>query len=339
MAMRRKVRHLVCGMCLLATALTVAPAWAEEANKRLAADALFEQAKKLLKDGKTKAACLKFDASQKLDASVGTLLFLGDCYERLGRLSSALASFTQAVKLAEAKKDKRRKVAAVRRVALEPRVSKVRVAVADGNTEKEGFLLRKNGAAFDAASMKDSVMVDAGRYEFEAMATGHTTWSKTIDVEDGGAEVVVRVPLLEPREAQENDAASTGPSASTGARDWGPLAITGAATAGAGVVTMVVGGVFGGLAISANSASLQPDKCRTATLCTPEGLELRDEAKGHATASTIGFVVGGVLAATGTTLFFLDSPLNDDGASAETNVSFAPSALPYGAGIMMRGAW
>src|SRR5512139_3095133 len=61
-----------------------------------AAEALFLQGGKLKAQGKIEEACNKWAASQRLDPAVGTLLFLGDCYEALGRTASAWATFTEA---------------------------------------------------------------------------------------------------------------------------------------------------------------------------------------------------------------------------------------------------
>ena len=52
------------------------------------AEVLFRDGKKLLKAGKLAAGCDKIEASERLESSVGTLLNLGDCRERLGRLAS-----------------------------------------------------------------------------------------------------------------------------------------------------------------------------------------------------------------------------------------------------------
>src|SRR5688572_7702878 len=62
-------------------------------ERNAAAQALFEQAKALVAQGKVEQACPKFEESQRLDPGVGTQFNLADCYERTGRLASAYTTF------------------------------------------------------------------------------------------------------------------------------------------------------------------------------------------------------------------------------------------------------
>jgi serine/threonine-protein kinase len=66
---------------------------------------------------------------------------------------------------------------------------------------------------------------------------------------------------------------------------------------GIGVAGVAVGSIFGLRAIDRNHASLEA--CRTKTLCSEEGVKLRDEAQAAATLSTVGFAVGGLSLAGG----------------------------------------
>ena len=61
-----------------------------------AAEALFREGRALIKHGKLAAGCDKLEASEKLESSVGTLLNLGDCRERLGKPATAWAAFRKA---------------------------------------------------------------------------------------------------------------------------------------------------------------------------------------------------------------------------------------------------
>ena len=65
------------------------PAFAQSGSNKAAAEALFSEGRSLASAGKCDEAIPKFQASQKLDPGIGTLLNLADCYEKVGRTASA----------------------------------------------------------------------------------------------------------------------------------------------------------------------------------------------------------------------------------------------------------
>jgi hypothetical protein len=94
--------------------------------------------------------------------------------------------------------------------------------------------------------------------------------------------------------------------------------------------------VFGLQAKSKNDEALQPQNCRTSSLCTPNGLSLTNDARNAATLSTIGFIAGGTLVAAGVVLW-IAAPRSS--APATGAVRVAPEvARDYG-GITVAGAW
>src|SRR5690606_40388855 len=75
---------LRCGV--VALGISLAPlSWAQGANDKAAAEALFDEGVKLLKDGKYEEACRKLETSQRVDPGIGTLIYLGECYKKAGR--------------------------------------------------------------------------------------------------------------------------------------------------------------------------------------------------------------------------------------------------------------
>src|SRR5689334_20626402 len=71
------------------------------AADKAAAEALFDEGVKLLQKGKYEEACKKLEASERVDSGIGTLLYLADCYEKLGKTASAWATFRAAASKAQ----------------------------------------------------------------------------------------------------------------------------------------------------------------------------------------------------------------------------------------------
>jgi hypothetical protein len=328
-------------LSLVLVGLLVAPhAHAQGASgaDKAAAEALFKQGKKAFDAGKHAQACGKFDASHKLDPAVGTLLFLGECNERQGKTASAWAAFTEAAALAGRRKDQKRKeLAQVRVSALEPQVSKLMVMVSDPAPQ---LSIRRDGVVLPEPSWGEALPIDPGEHAVEASAPGKKVWMSSITVADGGETFTVNIPTLQDLNSGGPGPApvpTPGPRPESGGDQGGggsgsALRITGLTVAGLGVVGVVVGSVFGVLAKGSNDDSLEA--CRTETLCSPEGLALRDDAKTQATVSTATFIVGGVLLAGGLTLFFL-APDDEGSPEVALDATFGPGQT----GLTLRGSF
>jgi len=140
--------------CLSALTIALAPhlARADETSDKAAAEALYQLAQQLMSAGDYANACPKLDASNALDPGVGTLLLLGDCQEKLGKLASAWAAFREAAQLAGTRNDaERARVAEIRAAALKPRLVTVVYEVDRGN-DLTGFELRQSGTLISKAS-------------------------------------------------------------------------------------------------------------------------------------------------------------------------------------------
>jgi hypothetical protein len=110
---------LVCSLAFMTAATNAF------ANDPVAADALYQAGKQLVTEKKYAEACGKFDASYKLDPTLGTLLNLADCYEKAGRIATSWATWGAAMEQAQRDKDPRYDFAKDRRDALSPRLPKV----------------------------------------------------------------------------------------------------------------------------------------------------------------------------------------------------------------------
>jgi hypothetical protein len=111
---------------------------------------------------------------------------------------------------------------------------------------------------------------------------------------------------------------------------WSGQRIAGAALGGAGVVGIAVGAAFGAIALGKNSQSNADGHCHDGNVCDSTGFALRHDARSAGTASTVGWVAGGVLLAGGAATFFTAS-LTGPRSNAAVVVG------PLGIGV--RGAW
>src|SRR6188768_4533635 len=97
------------------------PAHAEAgAAQKAAAESLFDDGLKAMKSGHFAEACPKLEESERIDPAIGTLLYLGECYEKTGRTASAWATFREAASLANTSNQAdRARVASARAQGLE----------------------------------------------------------------------------------------------------------------------------------------------------------------------------------------------------------------------------
>ena len=139
--------RLFLGFMLLGLlALTPQRADAQSTGSQAAAEALFREGRRLMEEGNYDEACPKFEASNRLDVAVGTLLNLGVCWEQGGRLASAWATFLEAAALAaRTGSPEREQLARSRAAELESRLIRVRVIV--DSPARGGYSLRSANRA------------------------------------------------------------------------------------------------------------------------------------------------------------------------------------------------
>ena len=95
-----------------------------------AAEVAFDEAVALTEKGQYKEACSKFEESDRLDHAMNTLYNLADCYEKLGRITSAWEAYSKVTNEArQAGKDALKKDAQDRADKLKPRISTLTIAV------------------------------------------------------------------------------------------------------------------------------------------------------------------------------------------------------------------
>lgn len=272
---------------------------AARAGDAAGAEVLFTEGKRLAEEGNYPAACPKFEESQKLDPGIGTLYRLADCYEHVGRTASAWAAFVEVASAAKSSGQQARAEDAKKRASeLEPSLAKLVVRVQAPDTP--GLVVKRGEVVVGRAQWNVPMPVDPGPVPVEAAAPGHKTWHGTVEV-GARATAQLDVPSLEKEAAV---APATIPASGERPADtgWGTHKTLALAAGAAGVVGFGVGTIFG--LISASKGSAADKHCDEQNFCDDaEGLSLKQDAITAGNVATVGFVAGGVLAATGVVLW------------------------------------
>jgi hypothetical protein len=280
------------------------------------AEALFRDGRSLIKAGKLAAGCDKLAASERLETSVGTLLNLGDCREKQGRLASAWAAFRKAEGMARRTggDDRRQAEAGRRAAALEPRLSKLVIDVAD---RADGEVVRRDDEIVDEAAWNTPLPVDPGRTTITAEAPGRQPWRTTVAIEAGVPRRLVEVPRLAPVEPVASEAAAPWPpprpelvqrpAAPPPLRGtWTATRAVSAVLAVAGAGALGAGIYFG---VRANDLADRADARCPGTACDdPEGLRLNDQARTAASRANVLYIAGGAAVASAAVLWLVGGP-------------------------------
>jgi len=200
--------HTAFVSALLAVLSFVCPAIAQDAassavgvsseRDAVVAQSLFERGRELMEEGDYAQACPLLAESQKLDPGGGTLLNLGICYEREGRLATAYSTLNRAVSQAiRDGRDERQAVARERLDAIRPRLSKIVVIVSDAS-RVPGLSIRLDGVALGRAAWGTGSAADRGEHEVLVEAPGHEPWRTRVNITDEASTSEVRVPVLTP---------------------------------------------------------------------------------------------------------------------------------------------
>ena len=323
---------LAMGSTIVAAPMT---ARAQSAEDKAAAQVAFEEGKRLMGAQAYAEACSKFSESVRRDPGLGAMLGLADCYEKNGQTASAWAEFLEAAGAAARKGDRREALARENASRLEPLLSRVVVRVSP-NADVRGLAVKRDGVEIGRALWGEAVPVDPGVHSVSASAPGWKDWQTSIEVPAKSGAQTVTVPRLEPAPVAAPAAApapsTPPPAAEATSTDRGRTQrMVGLGVAGAGVVGVVLGAIFGLDAKSKLDDSNGPGHCDTNDACDGYGLQKRSDAKSSALVSTVSFVVGGVALAGGAALWFTAPK------TGTARVGLTPA--PAGTGVGVVGVW
>jgi len=295
--------RLLASIAAISLAL-VAPARAQSPE----AESLFEQGDALMNQGKLAEACDAFDASNKIEARAGTLIRLGDCREKNHQIASAWSAYKDA--LTRVKDEKKKQIATDKVASLAPRLSYLRINVANPIA---GLEITRAGHVLAPAEWNHPLPIDGGTYAISVRAPGYSTWTSSVVVPDEHGQIVVDVPALAVDKTATTSVAVPGklpPPPPSESSSWTGKRKAAVAMAGVAVLAGVGGIVLGNMAkgkqddadkLCPGMICPQPGDVMTATNAIHDGQSLALDAN-------IAFGVAGAAAITAGILWFTGAP-------------------------------
>jgi tetratricopeptide (TPR) repeat protein len=155
------------------------------AQENASSTALFNEGQRLMARGAYAEACPKFERALAITPGVGTKFNLAECYERTGRLGSAVRLFREVEELTrEVGQDERSRAAAERASALEPRAPRL-VVNAPWVASAPAAVVRLDGRTLARQEIGTPLFVDLGAHEAIATLDGRETRRSTSIVSEG----------------------------------------------------------------------------------------------------------------------------------------------------------
>src|ERR1041385_1415807 len=182
---------------LVLVAATAATGHAQPSGAQ--AETLFRQGKDLLAKGKIAEACAAFDASQKLDPTIATLLNQAACREKNEQFATAWGLFLEAERQTRSATDtatqQLHQVAASKAAKLEPRLSTLTIN-APAENRVGGLQVTRAGDVVDPGAWNKALPVDGGTYRIAASAPGNAEWSTTLTIGNEHDVKAIEIPKL-----------------------------------------------------------------------------------------------------------------------------------------------
>jgi hypothetical protein len=301
------------------------------ADQSAAADALFRQAVALAKKKQYAEAVEKFQASYALDPARGTLQGLALAEEKLGRVASASGHYRELRDLSHEAHDAQREQAAEKRIAeLEPRIPHLNVSLV---TAKDGAEVSLDGRALPKGALATPLPVDPGEHRVDAHAADGSTFSVEVTLVEGerrdvavewnepAAKAVTPPP---PVAATHQTPSPVAPGAqpdrpAPAERSGGlPLRTIGLVSGGVGLAVFGIGTV---VFLNASSNVKDVDaSCPNRTCNDPALVQEGNDARNRRQFGKFGMIGGGILLATGITLFVIGEANQHSGATVSALV-------------------
>ncbi|HTV21580.1 MAG TPA: hypothetical protein VMG12_22985, partial [Polyangiaceae bacterium] len=182
---------------LAALALLIGRSGVAHAQTADRATSLFELGIADLKLGKYETACPTLEESHRIDGNLGTLIALGDCLERWGKLHSAatrfealIAALTRSGAAVSAHRAPQLEYAREALARLKPKIPELVLSYPTSSVPDARVLL--DGVALEIDPPEQALRIDPGEHVIETQAPGRAAWRLELELDVGDRR---RVPL------------------------------------------------------------------------------------------------------------------------------------------------
>lgn len=288
---------------------------------RAAAQVLFDEGQAFREQEKWAEAAKKFEASQRLDPSVGTQLNLALCFEKLGRTASAWINYHEVSQISS---DRRAGFAKEQADRLEPNLVMLHLKI---KRRIPGMRVTRGDEVMEEPTWNEPVPVDPGTYDIVVKAPGHLPWRETVELTAKGETIELAVPALieDPNAPKDDVVPDPRPEAPPPEPDNTQL-IAGAVVAGLGVIGIGIGVGLAVVGHNKNDESLA--FCPSdPNMCFAEGVSLREEAQSLQAGYFGAFIVGGAALVTGLVVILLAPSGDAGGGDTEAHLSIYPGGV------------
>lgn len=280
------------------------------------ADTLFREGRALMKNGDYETACPKLEESYRLDPAAGTGINLGDCFEKQGKVASALLAY-QAARALLKPGDQRIGPVEKEIATLDKRAPRLTIKLAPG--APEGTRVKRDGREIGAEGLGLAVPVNPGAHWIVVVAPGRADSRTKVKLAEGASKtVVVEAGERHPTDSAENGGlgasraparvAGTGESSvqveesGSSQRTWGWVAV------GGGAVALLAAGYFG---LHANQKDDEAERiCQNVNSCARanESNAATADANAARLNGNIALAIGLLAGAGGATLILTAPP-------------------------------
>ncbi len=170
------------------------------------ANALYDQGQALLKAGNQAAGCAKFEASLALSPAASTMINIARCHQQEGKLATAWAEYTQALRLNGDTAGAERRKALEELARQDPRA---RAALAQAahraRASAAGCQVRSDDKELPMGALGEALPADPGPHVVRVSAPGYREETRSVTLEEGkttGVEIELQSAAGQKAEAQ-----------------------------------------------------------------------------------------------------------------------------------------